>query len=114
FIDLVFYNYLLKCFVLVDLKTGKIMHQDIGQMDMYVRMYDELRKSDDDNPTLGIVLCTDTDEDIAKYSMLNGNQRLFASKYKLYLPSEEDLKKEIEDQKMIFELQKEKKRAFNK
>lgn len=105
FIDLVFYNYLLKCFILVDLKTNKITHQDIGQMDMYVRMYDELKKNEDDNPTLGIVLCADTDEDIAKYSMLNDSQRLFASKYKLYLPSEEELKKEIEEQKIIFQLQ---------
>ncbi len=105
FIDLVFYNYLLKCFILVDLKTNKITHQDVGQMDMYVRMYDELKKNEDDNPTLGIVLCADTDEDIAKYSMLNDSQRLFASKYKLYLPSEEELKKEIEEQKIIFQLQ---------
>lgn len=108
FIDLVFYNYLLKCFILIDLKTNKITHQDVGQMDMYVRMYDELKKSEDDNPTLGIVLCADTDEDIARYSMLNGNQRLFASKYKLYLPSEEELKKEIEEQKIIFQLQQKK------
>lgn len=108
FIDLVFYNYILKCFILVDLKTSKITHQDVGQMDMYVRMYDELKKSEDDNPTLGIVLCADTDEDIARYSMLNDNQRLFASKYKLYLPSEEELKKEIEEQKILFQLQQKK------
>ena len=106
FIDLVFYNYILKCFVLIDLKTGKITHQDIGQMDMYLRMFDELKKSSDDNPTLGIVLCTETDEDIAKYSILHGNEQLFASKYKLYLPSEDELRAEIETQKEFYYLQK--------
>ena len=105
FIDLVFYNYILKCFVLIDLKTSKITHQDVGQMDMYVRMYDELKKSKDDNPTIGIVLCSDTDEDIAKYSILHGNEQLFASKYKLYLPTEDELRAEIETQKAIFQLQ---------
>lgn len=105
FIDLVFYNYILKCFVLVDLKTSKITHQDVGQMDMYVRMYDELKRSDDDNPTLGIVLCADTDEDIAKYSVLHGNEQLFATKYKTYLPAEEELRAEIEAQKDFFRLQ---------
>jgi hypothetical protein len=106
YIDLVFYNYILKCFVLIDLKTKKITHQDVGQMDMYIRMYDELKKSEDDNPTLGIVLCSDTDEDIARYSVLHDNEQLFASKYKLYLPSEEELKEEIETQKEMFYLQK--------
>lgn len=106
YIDLVFYNYILKCFVLVDLKTSKITHQDVGQMDMYIRMYDELKRGEGDNPTLGIVLCTETDEDIAKYSILKGNEQLFASKYKLYLPSEEELRAEIESQKTIFEIQK--------
>ena len=105
YVDLVFYNYILKCFVLIDLKTNKITHQDVGQMDMYVRMYDELKKSKDDNPTIGIVLCSETDEDIAKYSILKGNEHLFASKYKLYLPSEEELRAEIESQKSIYELQ---------
>ncbi len=105
FIDLVFYNYILKCFVLIDLKTNKITHQDVGQMDMYIRMYDELKKSTDDNPTLGIVLCTETDEDIARYSILHGNEQLFASKYKLYLPTEEELRNEIETQKALFYLQ---------
>lgn len=105
YIDLVFYNYLLKCFVLIDLKTNKITHQDVGQMDMYIRMYDELKKSADDNPTLGIVLCTETDEDIARYSVLHGNEQLFASKYKLYLPTDEELRNEIETQKMMFYLQ---------
>ena len=105
FIDLVFYNYILKCFVLIDLKTEKISHQDVGQMDMYIRMYDELKRSEGDNPTIGIVLCSDTDEDIARYSILHGNEQLFASKYKLYLPSEEELRAEIEMQKALFYLQ---------
>ena len=105
YIDLVFYNYILKCFVLIDLKTDRITHQDVGQMDMYIRMYDELKKSPDDNPTLGIVLCSETDEDIARYSILHGNEQLFASKYKLYLPTEEELREEIETQKAIFYLQ---------
>ena len=106
YIDLVFYNYILKCFVLIDLKTEKIKHQDVGQMDMYIRMYDELKKSPDDNPTLGIVLCSETDDDIARYSVLHGNEQLFASKYKLYLPTEEELRAEIEAQKEFYYLQK--------
>lgn len=105
FIDLVFYNYYLKCFVLIDLKTSKVSHQDVGQMDMYVRMYDDLKRTDSDNPTIGIILCSDTDEDIARYSILNGNDQLFTSKYKLYLPSEKELRAEIEAQKTIFQLQ---------
>ena len=105
YIDLVFYNYILKCFVLIDLKTEKISHQDVGQMDMYIRMYDELKRSEDDNPTMGIVLCADTDEDIARYSIMQGNEQLFASKYKLYLPTEEELRAEIEMQKTMFYLQ---------
>jgi hypothetical protein len=105
FIDLVFFNYILNCFVLIDLKTKKITHQDVGQMDMYVRMYDERIKEENHNPTLGIVLCDDTDEDIAKYSVLNGNEQLFASKYKLYLPSDDELKAEIENQKTMYYLQ---------
>lgn len=105
YIDLVFYNYILKCFVLIDLKTSKITHQDVGQMDMYIRMYDELKRRQDDNPTIGILLCSDTDEDIARYSVLHGNEQLFATKYKLYLPTEEELRAEIETQKMMFYLQ---------
>lgn len=105
---MVFYNYILKCFVLIDLKTKKITHQDVGQMDMYVKMYDEIKKSKEDNPTIGILLCSETDEDIAKYSILKGNEQLFASKYKLYLPTEEELRAEIENQKTIFNLQHEK------
>lgn len=110
YIDLVFYNYILKCFVLIDLKTNKITHQDVGQMDMYIRMYDELKRSEDDNPTIGIVLCSDTDEDIARYSVLHGNEQLFASKYKLYLPTEDELRAEIETQKAMFYLQQEEKK----
>ncbi len=110
FIDLVFYNYILKCFVLIDLKTQKITHQDVGQMDMYIRMYDDLKRSEGDNPTIGIVLCADTDEDIAKYSVLHGNEQLFASKYKLYLPTEEELRAEIEIQKAMFYLQQSEKK----
>lgn len=106
YIDLVFYNYILKCFVLIDLKTEKITHQDVGQMDMYIRMYDDLKKASDDNPTLGIVLCSETDEDIARYSVLHENEQLFASKYKLYLPTEEELRAEIETQKEFYYLQK--------
>lgn len=108
FIDLVFYNVVLKCYVLIDLKIGKITHQDVGQMDMYVRMYDELKCTEGDNPTIGIVLCSETDADIAKYSILKGNEQLFASKYKLYLPSEEELRREIEAQKELFNLQNDK------
>ncbi len=104
FIDLVFYNYILKCFVLIDLKTSKIRHQDVGQMDMYVRMYDELRRSKDDNPTIGILLCDDTDDDIARYSVLHDNDHLFMSKYMTYMPSPEQLRAEIERQKAIFYL----------
>lgn len=105
YIDLVFYNYILKCFCLIDLKTSRVTHQDVGQMDMYVRMYDELKRGEGDNPTIGIILCSETDEDIARYSVLHGNEQLFASKYKLYLPSEEELRAEIESQKALFYLQ---------
>ena len=105
FIDLVFYNFILKCFVLVDLKTAKITHQDVGQMDMYIRMFDAMKRSEGDNPTLGIVLCADTDSDIARFSVLHGNEQLLASKYMLFLPTEEQLRAEIESQKQIFEEQ---------
>ena len=103
YIDLVFYNYILKCFVIVELKTGKLTHQDIGQLDMYVRMYDDLKKQENDNPTIGLLLCTETDRTIIKYSVLNDNKNLFASKYVNYLPSEEELINEIERQKTLFE-----------
>jgi predicted nuclease of restriction endonuclease-like (RecB) superfamily len=104
-VDLVFYNVILKCYVLIDLKIGKITHQDVGQMDMYRRMYDDLMRTEGDNPTIGIVLCSDTDKDIAKYSILNGNEQLFATKYMPILPSEEELRREIEHQKELFLLQ---------
>ena len=106
YIDLVFYNYILKCFVIVELKTGKLTHQDIGQLDMYVRMYDDLKKQENDNPTIGLLLCTDTDSTVIKYSVLNDNKNLFASKYVNYLPSEEELINEIERQKTLFESKK--------
>lgn len=105
YIDLVFYNIELKCYVLIDLKMGKITHQDVGQIDMYVRMYDELKCKEGDNPTLGILLCSETDEDIARYSVLHDNDRLFMSKYLTYLPSKEQLRIEIERQKEIFYMQ---------
>ena len=95
YIDLVFYNYLLKCFVLIDLKTSELTHQDIGQMDMYVRMYDDLKRGDGDNPTVGILLCEDKDQSVVRYSVLNGSEQLFASRYKLVLPSEETLRAEL-------------------
>ena len=95
--------------MLIDLKTDKITHQDVGQMDMYVRMFDDLIKQENDNPTLGIVLCSESSKDIAKYSILKGNEHLFATKYKLYLPNEEDLKMEIEHQKNLYYLNNAKK-----
>lgn len=101
YIDLVFYNYILKCFVIIDLKTGKLTHQDIGQMDMYVRMFDDLKRGDDDNPTIGIILCTDKDETIVKYSVLQENKHLFASKYRTVLPSEQELQEELDREKWI-------------
>ncbi len=103
YIDLVFYNYVLKCFVLIDLKLDKLTHQDIGQMDFYVRYYDNEIKSEDDNPTIGIILCSDKKDTIVKYSILNDNKNLFASKYQLYLPTEEELAREIQKQKEEFE-----------
>ena len=104
YIDLVFYNIYLKCYVLIDLKTSKIRHQDVGQMDMYVRMYDQLKRTEGDNPTIGILLCDDTDEDIARYSVLHDNDHMFASKYMTYMPSPEQLRAEIERQKEIYYL----------
>lgn len=101
FIDLVFYNYILKCFVIVELKTDKITHQDIGQLDMYVRMFDDLERPQGDNPTIGLLLCTETDKTIAKYSVLSESKQLFASKYLPYLPTEEELIAEIEREKQI-------------
>ena len=109
YIDLVFYNYILKCFLLVELKTSQISHQDVGQMDMYVRMYDELKRTEGDNPTIGLILCSQTSADMARYSILKENKQLFQAKYLTYLPTKEELRKEIERQKEIFlEQQKEK------
>lgn len=105
FIDLVFYNYMLKCFVIIELKTDKITHQDIGQLDMYVRMFDDMERPKEDNPTIGILLCTETDKTIAKYSVLSESKQLFASKYLPYLPTEEELAAEIEREKQIFKEQ---------
>lgn len=108
YIDLVFYNYILKCFVLIDLKKGQITHQDVGQMDMYVRMYDDLKRTEGDNPTIGIVLCSETSKDIARYSILRDSDNLFAAKYMPLMPTEEELRREIEAQKELFNLQNEK------
>lgn len=105
YIDLVFYNYILKCFFLIDLKIGQISHQDVGQMDMYVRMFDQLKRTEGDNPTIGLLLCEDTSSDIARYSVLNGSEQLFQVKYMPYLPSKDDLRREIERQKEIFRQQ---------
>jgi predicted nuclease of restriction endonuclease-like (RecB) superfamily len=95
FIDLVFYNFLLKCFVLIDLKIGRLEHQDVGQMDMYLRIFDDLKRGDGDNPTVGLILCAEKDEVVARYSILHESQQMFASKYMLYLPTEEELRKEL-------------------
>ena len=103
YIDLVFYNYLLKCFVLIDLKTGHLSHQDIGQMDMYVRLYDDLRRNPDDNPTVGILLCGSKDQSMVRYSVLHESEQLFASKYRLVLPSEEELRQELERDRAALE-----------
>ena len=105
FIDLVFYNYILKCFLLVDLKTSRITHQDVGQMDMYVRMYDQLKRTEGDNPTIGLILCSETSEDMARYSVMHDNERLFQAKYLTYLPTVEQLREEIELQKSVFQAQ---------
>ena len=104
YIDLVFYNYLLKCFVLIDLKTDQLTHQDIGQMDTYVRMFDEFKRGEDDNPTVGLILCTSKDETIVRFSILKDSEQLFASKYRLVLPSEEELIAEIEREKRLIEM----------
>lgn len=108
YIDLVFYNYHLRCFVLIDLKTTKLRYQDVGQMDMYVKMYDELARPEGHNPTIGMLLCAETDEDVAHYSVLNNNDQLFAAKYLTYMPTQEELRREIEQQKEFFRLQNEK------
>jgi len=99
YIDLVFYNYLLKCFVLIDLKTNELTHKDIGQMDMYVRLFEDTVKGKDDNPTVGLILCAEKDQTIVKYSVLEESRQLFAARYQLYLPSEQELIEEIEREK---------------
>jgi len=103
YIDLVFYNYLLKCFVIFDIKRGELTHQDVGQMDMYVRMYDDLKRGDEDSPTVGIILCAQKDESVVRYSVLEGNEQLFASKYQLVLPSEEELRAELDRERAVLE-----------
>lgn len=102
YIDLVFYNYILKCFVLIDLKNHKLTHQDIGQMDMYIRMFDDLKKQTDDNPTIGIIFCTDKDETMVKYSVLHESEQIFASKYMPVLPTAEELKNELERNQLLY------------
>jgi predicted nuclease of restriction endonuclease-like (RecB) superfamily len=107
YIDLVFYNYHLKCFLLIDLKMHKLTHQDVGQMDMYVRMYEEKKRRTDDNPTIGLILCTENNHTVAKYSVLNDNKQLFASKYMLELPSEEELRRLLEKERQQLLINKE-------
>jgi predicted nuclease of restriction endonuclease-like (RecB) superfamily len=105
FIDLVFYNYLLKSFVLIDLKTTRLSYQDVGQMDMYLQMYDDMRRSKGDNPTIGIILCSETNGDVVRYSTLARNDKMFAAKYLTYMPTEDELRREIEQQKELYRLQ---------
>ncbi len=107
FIDLVFYNYILKCFVLIDLKADRLSFQDVGQMDMYLRLYDTLKKQPTDNPTIGIVLCSETNGDVVRFSSLADNPQMYAAKYELYLPTQEELTREIERKKEIYRMQKE-------
>ncbi|NWB49780.1 DUF1016 family protein [Pseudomonas gingeri] len=104
YVDLVFYNYLLKCFVIFDLKRGELTHQDIGQMDMYVRMYDDLKRGPEDGPTVGIILCAQKDASVVRYSVLQGNEQLFASKYKLVLPTEEELRAELDRERALLDV----------
>lgn len=106
YIDLVFYNYILKCFLLIDLKTGKLTHQDIGQMDTYVRVFEEKIKQENDNPTIGLVLCSEKNKALAKYSLLNDSKQIFASKYLTQLPTEEELQREIEREREQIEIEK--------
>ena len=103
YIDLVFYNCILKCYLLIDLKIGELAHQDVGQMDSYVRMYDDKYIAEGDNPTIGLILCAKKNETIARYSVLNENKQLFASKYMLYLPTEEELRRELERERRLIE-----------
>ncbi|MFH1829968.1 MAG: PDDEXK nuclease domain-containing protein [Pseudomonadota bacterium] len=103
YIDLVFYNCILKCYLLIDLKIGKLTHQDVGQMDSYVRMFDEKFRVNGDNPTIGLILCAKKNETIARYSVLKDSRQLFASRYMLYLPTEEELQREIERERRLIE-----------
>ncbi|OZY43192.1 hypothetical protein CJF43_03220 [Pseudomonas fragi] len=103
YVDLVFYNYLLKCFVIFDLKRGELTHQDIGQMDMYVRLYDDLKRGSEDSPTVGIILCAQKDASVVRYSVLHGNEQLFASKYSLVLPTEDELRAELDREQALVE-----------
>ena len=105
YIDLVFYNFHLKCFLLVDLKMHKLTHQDVGQMDMYVRMYEEQKRRQDDNPTIGLILCSQRNETVVKYSVLNDNEQLFTSKYLTELPSEKELQKTLEQERKLIQQQ---------
>jgi predicted nuclease of restriction endonuclease-like (RecB) superfamily len=105
YVDLVFYNCILKCYLLIDLKIGELTHQDVGQIDSYVRMFDDKYRTEGDNPTIGLILCAKKSETIAKYSVLKGNKQIFASKYMLYLPTEEELRLEIERERRLVEKQ---------
>ncbi|MBI4741530.1 MAG: DUF1016 domain-containing protein [Betaproteobacteria bacterium] len=107
FVDLVFYNYLLRCFVLIDLKRGKLTHQDVGQMDMYVRVCDEQIRGENDNPTIGLILCSERNAAVARYSQLASSPQLFASQYSLILPSEADLRAELERDRALLEAARE-------
>jgi predicted nuclease of restriction endonuclease-like (RecB) superfamily len=106
FVDLVFYNYVLKCFVLIDLKVGELTRQDIGQMDMYVRLYEDRVRGPKDNPTIGIILCSEKDETVVRYSILKDSKKLFASKYKLYLPTEKELRDELDRERTVLRKRK--------
>ncbi|HEV7231835.1 MAG TPA: PDDEXK nuclease domain-containing protein [Bacteroidia bacterium] len=106
YIDLVFYNYILKCFLLIDLKAGELTHQDIGQMDMYVRIFEDKMKQKNDNPTIGLILCTEKSKTIVKYSLLQESKQIFASQYKLYMPSVKELEKEISREREVIETEK--------
>ena len=111
FLDLVFYHCILKCYVLIDLKIGKLTHQDVGQMDSYVRMFDELGRSEGDNPTVGLILCADKGGAIAKYSVLKESRQLFASRYTLHLPTEEELQRELMRERRLLEGAAQRKRS---
>ena len=106
YIDLVFYNYILKCFVLIDLKIGKLTHKDIGQMDFYVRYFEKEEKQKNDNPTIGLILCSDKNETMVKYTLIEDKKQIFASKYKLYLPTEEELERELTREREMIEMER--------